>query len=81
MFTKISLIKFFLGNIERRRKFKLIILISLITLVSILEFISLGSVVPLLGALLDSKNQNFISEIPQFLGHQYASGSSKPFFL
>lgn len=78
MFTKISLIKFFLGNIERRRKFKLIILISLITLVSILEFISLGSVVPLLGALLDSKNQNFISEIPQLIGY---SGDETIFFL
>lgn len=78
MFTKISLIKFFLGNIERKRKFKLIILISLITLVSILEFISLGSVVPLLGALLDSKNQNFISEIPQLIGY---SGDETIFFL
>ena len=78
MFTKISLIKFFLENIDRRRKFKLIVLISSISIVSILEFISLGSVVPLLGALLDNNNKNFISEIPQLIGY---NGDETTFFL
>ena len=78
MFTKISLIKFFLNNIELKKKIELTLLIFLISIVSILEFISLGSIVPLIANLLDYGKQNYLSSLPELIGFE---GDETKFFV
>ena len=78
MFTKISLLRFFLKNIELKKKIELTLLIFLISIVSILEFISLGSIVPLIANLLDYGKENYLSGLPELIGFE---GDETKFFV
>ena len=62
MQKKLNLLFFFFKQIDDKNKSKLILLIFLISISSFLEFLSIGSIIPLLSSLLqfnDLDNKNY----------------------
>lgn len=71
MIKKLSLIKFFFNQIENDKKKSLIILTFLISLSTFFEFLSIGSIIPLLSSLLKFnyiENNNFFYNFFSFIG-------------
>lgn len=66
MQKKLDLLLFFFNQIDNTNKSKLILLIFLISISSFLEFLSIGSIIPLLSSLLqfnDLENNNYFYSI------------------